>query len=547
MTFMKNSHYIALLLLTLVFAGCAPQAPEESDLLVSVFADGRERTFSYPVPVTVNDLLRDAGVELNELDRVNPQPFTQIYDGMIVTVVRVEETTECEEIEVPYRQRNVLNEGLAPGEERIGQAGRNGIEQVCYRIRIEDGASQPRTEIGRTEIQAPSDEVIYVGPTGEIDPVTINGTLAYISNGNAWVMRGSSLNKRPITTTGDLDEFVFALSPDGRKLLYTRQAAAATDVPVSGSELTEDDAGGGAFANELWLVPDVNAGTISTLSLVPQNILSAAWVPSAEDTISYSTAEASETAPGWRAYNDLWQMRIDPQTGEALRIEQLIEASSFGLYSWWGTRFSWSPDGTQLAWVRADSLGTVDLETGEFVPLVEYPVFNTRQSWSWRATVSWSPESDLIATTVHVPIGNYPPETSPAFDAAVVAADGSFDTSVATNSGIWSSPRFSAYQSTASDSFPRGYIAYLKSRDPFNSINGEYDLIVADRDGSNARRLFPEQASQPGLGAQEFAWNPEGTQIAFIYQGNLWVVDVVTGASHQLTLDGGARQPIWTP
>jgi Tol biopolymer transport system component len=264
-------------------------------------------------------------------------------------------------------------------------------------------------------------------------------------------------------------------------------------------------------------------------------VLQAHWVPELDDTISYSTAEPSDTAPGWRAYNDLWVMRIDSQTGEALRIEEVVEASSFGLYSWWGTNFNWSPNGRSLAWVRADSLGLVDIETGEFNTLIEYPVFNTRQSWSWRATVSWSANNDLIATTIHVPVGNYPPETSPAFSAAVVAVDGSFDTPIAENSGIWSSPQFSA-----------DHIAYLKARDPFNSINGEYDLMLADRDGSNVRRLFPEQSQQPGLTDQTFAWGPDGNRIAFIYQGNLWVVEIETGASHQLTLDGGASQPVWT-
>ncbi len=63
------------------------------------------------------------------------------------------------------------------------------------------------------------------GPTGELDPVQIDGTLAYISNGNAWVMRGVSSNKRLLTTSGDLDNRVFALTPDGRQLLLSRKSA----------------------------------------------------------------------------------------------------------------------------------------------------------------------------------------------------------------------------------------------------------------------------------------------------------------------------------
>ncbi|MEO0563639.1 MAG: G5 domain-containing protein, partial [Chloroflexota bacterium] len=231
---------------------------------------------------------------MGELDRVNPQPFTQVTDGMIVTVVRVIEETQCEEVEIPFRQRTVLNEGLSAEEERIGQAGQNGVERVCDRVRIEDGQSLDPIEVSRVVISPPVDEVVYVGPSGEIDPVAIDGTLAYISNGNAWVIRGSSTTKRPVTTTNDLDGFVFALSEDGSNLLYTVQSNGADDV---------------AFSNQLWVLADLALNTPRATQLVPQDVLQAHWIPGLPNTVSYSTGESSETAPGWRAFNDLWAMR----------------------------------------------------------------------------------------------------------------------------------------------------------------------------------------------------------------------------------------------
>lgn len=522
-----------LSLLSLMLVTACATAPTRTELLVSLVADGRERTFAYDTPVTVGEFLRDAQVELSDLDRVNPQPFTQITNGMVVSVVRVQEESECVEEEIPYRQRNVLNEGLAPGEERIGQAGQNGVQSVCYRIRIEDGIRQSPVETSRVVINSPQDEVVYVGPSGTIDPVNIVGTLAYISNQNAWLMRGSSVTKRPITTDGDLDSVVFELSDDGNMLLFTRRQQAGISAQA---EI--------GFSNTLWIINNLSNADAAPIQLVPQDVLQAHWIPNLPNTISYSTGESSDTAPGWRAYNDLWAMRIAPETGETLRVEEVVPSSSFGLYSWWGTPFFWSPAGDKLAWVRADSLGLVDLDSGEFTTLIEYPVFNTRQSWSWRATVSWSPDNDLIATTIHVPIGNYPPETSPAFSTAVVAADGSFSATMVDNSGIWSSPKFSPPLESTNGT-ESAFIAYLRARDPFNSINGEYDLVVADRDGSNARMIFPPSAQEMGLLAQEFTWSPDGTQIAFIYQGNLWIIDVITEIAQQLTLDGSASQPTW--
>ncbi|MBZ0277082.1 MAG: G5 domain-containing protein, partial [Anaerolineae bacterium] len=192
---------------------------------ITVIADGRERLFAYDLPVTVGDFLADklVNIELGELDRVNPQKFTQISDGMRITIVRVQETTECNQQDVPYVQRQVLYEGLQPGEQRVGQAGKNGLLEICYRVYLDDGVRRENpVEIRRTEIVTPQDEVIYVGPSGEIEPVSIVGTLAYINHGAAWVIRGSSTNKRPVTEVSDLDGRVFRVSADGHKLLYTR-------------------------------------------------------------------------------------------------------------------------------------------------------------------------------------------------------------------------------------------------------------------------------------------------------------------------------------
>src|SRR5205085_11516227 len=99
----------------------------------------------------------------------------------------------------------IPNEALKPGEQQVGQAGQNGILETCNRITLRDGVESDRVKVSETEIVAPQDEIISVGPTGEVEPVPISGTLAYLNNGNAWVMRGSSTAKRLLTTSSDLD------------------------------------------------------------------------------------------------------------------------------------------------------------------------------------------------------------------------------------------------------------------------------------------------------------------------------------------------------
>ena len=521
-----------ILLVLLVFAACLP-APESAGMRIVVVAEGRQRVWAYDRQVSVGQFLEQIGITLGELDRVVPPETTQVRDGMTITVVHVSEEIECEERTIPYQEQRIPNEGLQPGEERLAQAGVNGVEQICHRILIEDGQPRDPVEIQRHVLQAPQDQIIWVGvDSANLASVPIPGTLVYISNNNVWMMRGSSATKRPLTSNGLLDGRVFDLSPDGNQLLFTQR--------YTGEET-------GIYFNSLWVFLNLGASEPVPQELsILSNILYAEWVPNQPYTFTYSAAEAREAAPGWQAFNDLWMMRIDGSSGRLMSPRNLVEASSGGIYGWWGTDFRWSHDGSALAWARADGVGLVDLETGEFHSLLEFPVYATYQDWVWLPSLSWSPDSLMLTTTVHgPPFGGEQPENSPIFDVAVAAVDGSFRAEIARRTGMWASPRFSPFVEHEGE-FPQGYIAYFQARNPLNSVNDEYDLVVADRDNSNPRKIFPEPG-RAGLAAQEITWSPDGRQIALIYQGNLWVVDVNSGRAQQLTVDGGASSPQWGP
>jgi hypothetical protein len=463
---------------------------------------------------------------------VVPPLYTQITDGMRITVARVSEETECDDIEVPYQEQRIPYEALPPGETRLVQPGQNGTQRVCYRVTIRDGVRSNPVQISSVSLVEPQNSVVYFGPSGELDPVTIEGALAYISHNNVWQIRGSSTDgKRQLTNTNDVDVRGFSVTADGREMIFTRRTR-----------------GEPAIFNRLWMIPDVISRP-EPIALIPENVLLAEWVPGVDDTISYSTGEAVTEAPGFRAYNDLFAMQINPQNGEALDVRQLVQPSSAFLYAWYPTTFTWSPDGSALACVLADSVGLVDIQTGSCRPLLTFRAFETRGAWSWRSTVSFSPDGNLLLTTVHgQPIGAEPPGTSPAFHVAIADMSGSYSANVVENAGIWSMPRYSPVVTDPNTGEQRAYIAYLRARDLSNSINdsAQYDLVIADRDGSNATAIFPT-TGQSGLNANAaLTWSPVGTHMAFIYQGNVWIVDVTSRVAHQLTLDGGASTIVWT-
>ncbi len=525
---------LLLIFITLIFTACQPPA-EDNTIIVSLIADGRERTFGYATNVTVEEFLADAEIEIGESDRISHPVFTQITDGMKITVRRVTETQECQQESIPFERRLVPNEGIPAGQEQLAQSGQNGVQEVCYRIIFEDGAEAERIPNSQpTTLTEPVDEIIYLGPSNEVEPLGIAGSLAYINNNNAWVIKGNTTNKRPLTTSSNLDSMVFNLSEDGSTLIYT------TEIP----DIDE-------FFNELWMINTLEDST--PIKLAPSDVLYAEWRPNTTNTISYSTGEARQTTPPWKALNNLWIMEIDRNSGQALDIEEIIPESSGGLYGWWGTDYKWSPEGDKMAWVRADGIGIVDFESGELRTLVDYAVFNTSQFWAWLSPISWSNDNILISSVIHgEPLGSEPAETSPVFDLAITNTDGTFSAEVKDSVGMWSAPKFSPQLPPSNSEFSEGYIAYLKSREPYNSINGEYDLFIADRDGSNEIRLFPSESqagiktSDFGLSATDFAWSPDARFIATIYQGNLWVIDVQSKVSYQVTFDGGSSNPVWT-
>lgn len=523
---------ILVLVVTILMTACT-QDSEDSSLLVTLVVDGRERAVPQMVAVTVDEVLRQAEIQLGPLDDVVPPLYTQITDGMRITVARVSEETECDEVEVPYQEQRIPYEALPPGETRMVQPGQNGTQQVCYRVTIRDGVRSNPVQISSVPLVEPQNSVVYYGPSGELDPVSIEGAITYISHNNIWQIRGSSTDgKRQLTNTNDADVRGFSVTTDGREIIYTRRVRSEP-----------------AIFNRLWLIPDANA-TLEPIALIPENVLLAEWVPGTENTISYSTGEAVAESPGFRAYNDLFSMQINTQTGEALDVRQLVQPSSAFLYAWYPTTFTWSPDGSELACVLADSVGLVDLQTGACRPLLNFRAFETpRGSWSWRSTVSFSPDGSLLLTTVHgQPIGAEPPGTSPAFHVAITDKNGAFSANVVENAGIWSMPRYSPAVTNPDTGEQRAYIGYLRARDLSNSINdsAQYDLVIADRDGSNAVVIFPTPG-QPGLTPDpHFTWSPDGTHIALIYQGNVWVIDITSRLGHQLTLDGGASTLVWT-
>lgn len=573
------------LLLILTFAvGCAPPTPEAA-ITITVNADGTSQVILVDSQVTVSDVLRELNITLGERDRVNPPGYSRVSDSMVITVVRVVEETQIIEEVVPYRSRTVLNDSLPAGTPQLMQAGVNGVAEITYRIVYENGVEVSRTQVRNVLITVPQDEVIMIGSQAELPDVTVSGTLVYIANGNAWIIRQNSANRRPLTLDGGVDGRVFDLSADGTRLLVTRVPVQATPAgettttptpgrtPTPSRTPTPTTTPSAESFNSLWVIFDTTDPEAEAVQLDLENVLYAAWVPGTEDMIVYSTGEPRLSWPGWQANNDLWRARIG-RRGQLIEEHQLLEASSGGIYGWWGTFFAFSPDGSRLAWAQPDAVGVLDPViapsedededvTPSPTPEPEHPLADTYNrrtlasfaprnlvDFIWIPGLAWSPDGTLIATTTHgPPLGGENPEDSPIFHLTVLPVNGAFSVNLVERAGMWSLAQFAPV--LFDETRLEGPIAYLEAIEPQDSVTGRYRLMLVDRDGSNRRLLFPT-GDQPGfrpvdLAWQPFVWSPDGRQIAMIYQGNLYLIDTVTGFTQQLTGDGLSASPRWSP
>jgi hypothetical protein len=358
--------------------------------------------------------------------------------------------------------------------------------------------------------------------------VAIPGTIAYLTAGNAWVMEGNTGNRRPMVTTGDLDGRVFELSYDGNWLLFTRQPETDGD----------DDQ-----INVLQMV-NTNETSPEPIKLGVQNVVHyAGWVSSLPRTLAYSTVEPRPTAPGWQANNDLYRLSFD-EDGRVVQDKVLVEPNSGGIYGWWGTVYSWSPDGKRVAYARPDSVGLVNTVDGSLLPLLDIVPLQTRSDWAWVPGLGWSADHRVLYTVNHAPkSGLSSDETSPLFDLTALVPETDLIVPMAPQSGMFAYPVPSPLYGGA-----REVVAYLQAVFPEQSESSRYRVIVMDRDGSNRVVVFPPEGS-PGVEPQQIAWMPDRgdptIQLGLIYQGNLWLVYPDTLDSQQITGDGSISRMDW--
>lgn len=504
---MNSLRLYLLVSLAILLAACTPAAAVE-EISISLQVDGQSRQLLLAPASSVRHALDTAGIELGELDRVEPPVYTQLAGGDEVRVIRVTEEFETEQTIVPFESRTLPNEALPVGEQRLIQNGANGLVETSYRLLFEDGELVARTEVETVVLTAPVDEIIMIGAQSPFSSVTIPGRLAFISGGNAWVLEGSSGARRAVVITGDLDSRIFEISPDGNWLLFSRDSRAADEI------------------NQLW-VASLDEGDQEEIDLGVSNVVHfAGWVPGGVNEIAFSTVDPDVNPPGWQANNDLQTITFN-NNGRVNAPNMVLTPRQDGFYAWWGSNFAWSPDGEQLAFSRPDGVGSVEFESDALDVWFALPAYQTGSDWAWIPGLSWVDEESFYYVRYQT--------NPPSFSLALASQSGTQQ--VIADVGMFSQPQAA----------PDGsQVAFLRAFIPSQSDISDYELMVAAPDGGSTPLFPPEGAA--GLQPQRVAWSPsseDGPVITFVYAGNLWVVNVLTGEANQLTGDGLVGAVSW--
>jgi resuscitation-promoting factor RpfB len=532
-----HSRYLILVasLLIAIISGCSAPSVTQAVINVHLTADGQTIPVTLAPGSTVQQAISAANIQLGSLDRVDPPLYSLLEDNEAVQVVRVAEKFEVEEEEIPFEQLRQPTELLPEGQLQMDpvQKGEPGLKQTTYRILYEDGEEVSRSYFNSEILKQPVPQIVLVGVLPLTTQFQIPGKLAYLFNGDAWIMEGKTSNRRPVITSADLDGRVFVLSPDGNYLLFTRRSSEADQI------------------NELW-VADLSKDPVKEINLQVKNIVQFAdWVPNSNSKIVFSTVEPRSAPPGWQANNDLYALSFSPSGWVSKWQEKpVLEANSGGIYGWWGPSFAWSPSGDQLAYTRPDSIGLLDFTTGVLTSTLNILPFQTGGDWAWVPGIGWGPDGDVIYTVNHTAEeGASSPEQSPNFDLVALPQKAGNPLTLVRQTGMFGYPVASPVQSDleGGDDYQ---LAYLQAIFPTQSDSSRYRLATMDRDGSNRKILYPAE-DKPGLEPQQVAWSPAvlpdrgSYSIAVLNQGNLWLVDSSTGEATQVTGDGLISRVSW--
>lgn len=150
--------------------------------------DGTKANQVWSTSTTVADFLKQQGIILNELDRVEPGLNDQVKEKGTVKIVRVEKVTDVVEEPINFAVISKKDSNLPKGKEKIVTEGKKGLKSKQFVVIKENGKEVKRTLLFEKLIREKQDQVIAVGTKNLVAQVSRGSDPSANSSGRElWV------------------------------------------------------------------------------------------------------------------------------------------------------------------------------------------------------------------------------------------------------------------------------------------------------------------------------------------------------------------------
>ena len=140
--------------------------------------DGLEERQVWSTSTTVANFLKQQGIKLGELDRVDKSMEDVITPGDKVAVVRVEKVTDVVEESIDFAVEKKHDSSILKGKEQVVTQGKKGTVERTYEVVKENGKIVTKTLQSEKVISKPTTQVVAVGTKVVTATASRNNTAA---------------------------------------------------------------------------------------------------------------------------------------------------------------------------------------------------------------------------------------------------------------------------------------------------------------------------------------------------------------------------------
>lgn len=212
---------------------------------VEVMVDGKNIEID-SAENSVGDVLSKEGINLSDLDKIEPSLNTELSKDLKIKITRVEEKTVTEKESIGFETVVKEDSSLESGVKKKTQEGSNGEKEITMKVVMEDGMEVSREVVESKVIKEPVDEVLV---KGTMEKLVLSRGNSNINYKKSMVVEATAYSGDGITATGTVPK----RNPGGLSTIAVdpRVIPLGTKVYVEGYGYAVAEDTGGAIKNNI--------------------------------------------------------------------------------------------------------------------------------------------------------------------------------------------------------------------------------------------------------------------------------------------------------